>query len=103
MNRNWRQGKGLCIFLWLGDANRSRTNYQLKSSGSYSNRNNYGRSDGNAYSISLEEVIEESQCKKIVEDARQTFVDEYEEEDDHEMIVNDKLVYVSLIPCILYL
>ena len=87
---------GDTFLLFIGDGNRSRGNYQQKSNGSYGNRNNYVRNDGNSYSISLEEIFEESQCKKIVENARKQFIEESNDVDDHVTIVNDKLVYVRI-------
>ena len=85
---------GDSVLLFIDDGNRSRGNYQLKANGSYGNRNNYVRNDGNSYSISLEEIVEESQCKKIVEGVRKQFIDEHNDGDDNVTIVNDKLVYV---------
>ena len=88
---------GDTFLLFIGDGNRSRSNYPQKSNGSYGNRNNYVRNDGNSYSISLEEIFDESQCKKIVENARKQFVSEYNDMDDTVTIVNDKLVYVRFL------
>ena len=94
---------GDTFLLFIGDGNRSRSNYPQKSNGSYGNRNNYVRNDGNSYSISLEEIFDESQCKKIVENARKQFVSEYNDMDDTVTIVNDKLVYVRFLFFLLYL